>query len=363
MKKILQSLIGKNKSEALLSVDVGTSSIKVMLIDHSNEKPALIAVGSTPTPAGAVSNNVIQNPEAVGKAIRAALNANDIQAQSAAISIPGTCVFSKKVFTNFPTLKDLAANIQFEASNYIPHNLDAVYFDYQVIGKNDKGEIEVLLVAAKREVVDSYLNALRVAGLEVSIVDVDYFALENMFQLNYPEDVDKTVAVVNLGARFTGVNILSGGRSLFTGDIGVGGRLYTDALCETLRLEPRQAELAKAGQLPAGVDANVLMETLDRTTEHVAGEIQRQLGLLWGAAATEKAIEKIYVCGGAAQVPGLVNALTAKTGVCCQLLETLRGIGCGEDFDPTYLQKISSMLGVSVGLASRKLGDKQHAIS
>lgn len=363
MKKLIASLLKKDSGGPLLSVDIGTSSIKVMQMDNKLSPPRLMAAGSAPTPAGAMSNHTVTHPEAIGKVLRAILEANEIQKAPVVVSIPGTCVFSKKIKTTFSTLKDLALNIEFEAANYIPHSVDAVYFDFQVVNKNEKGEAEVLLVAVKREIVDGFLNAVRAAGLDEAIVDVDYFALENMFELSYPEEREKTVALVNFGARYTGVNILSHGRSIVSGDISVGSRLYTDALCETLKLEPRSAELAKAGQMPPGVDGLVVLETLDRTTEHVASELQRQLGFLWNAASTDETIEAIYLCGGGSQVKGLVEALSAKTGICCQLIETLRGVQCGDDFDPQYLEKIAPSLGVSVGLASRRLGDKQHAIS
>jgi type IV pilus assembly protein PilM len=202
---------------------------------------------------------------------------------------------------------------------------------------------------------------IRQAGLEPMVLDVDYFAIENMLELNYGEAQDKTVAVVNVGSRFTSVNIVQNGESLFTGDVGVGGRLYTDALCETLELKPKDAEQAKMGFVPEGVDANLVQETLDRTTEHVASELHRQIGFFWNAAATDRAIEHIYICGGGSQVAGLVDELSSKTGTKCEAANAFRNIECPESFDSEYLTEIAPSMAISVGLARRRMGDKAHA--
>ena len=228
------SLFSKNDTQPFVSVDIGTSAIKVMSIDMNGERPKLLSVGSVPTPAGCVSNNMVTKPDVIGSCIRSALEANEIEGVRATIAIPGPSAFTKKITIAHAPLKDLDSNISFEASNYIPHNVNAVHLDYQVVATQGSSTMDVLLVAVKNEIIESYVEAVESAGLEAAIADVDYFALENMFELCYPEEKEKTLAIVNIGARYSSVSILSNGESLFSGDVGVGGRLYTDALCETL---------------------------------------------------------------------------------------------------------------------------------
>ena len=183
-----------------------------------------------------------------------------------------------------------------------------------------------------------------------------------MIEFNYPEERGRTVALVNIGARYSSINIIHDAESLFTGDIGVGGRLYTDALCETLQLEPQQAEAVKFGGIPPEIDANMVHELLDRTTDHLASELQRQLGFFWNAAATDHGIEQIYLSGGGAQTSCLVEELSAKTGVPCAPLNCFKRVEISSTFDQEYLNELAPSMAVSVGLALRRPGDKKHAV-
>ncbi|MFN8390491.1 MAG: type IV pilus assembly protein PilM [Bdellovibrionota bacterium] len=356
------TLLGKGKDEPYIAVDIGSSSIKLLSLDLSGSKPRLLSAAIAPTPAGAVANNTVMRPEQVAQSIRTLLDANDMKGKRAIFAVPGPSAFTKKISIGRTTLKDLTANIGFEAGNYIPHSIDAVHLDFQVLKAQGKSTIEVLLVAVKNDVVRSFVTTLEQAGLEPLIADVDYFALENMFELNYPEERNKTVALINIGSRYSSVSILSGGDSLFTGDVGVGGRLYTDTLCETLGMQPAQAEQAKAGMAIEGFDPNLIHETRDRTTEHLASELHRQIGFFWNAAATDKAIEAVYLCGGSSQVPGLVEELSAKTGMSCSLMKTFRSVEWNDQFDEEFIGEIGLSMGVGVGLAIRHLGDKKNAI-
>ena len=360
LKSKFSTFLGGGEQEPMVSIDVGSSKIKAMVMDVTGEKPVLQAAGLTPTPANAIKNNIITNPDHIGAAIRSLIDANEISLEKAVVSIPGPTVFTKKVTMAYSPPKDLETNIRFEAGNYIPHAVNDVYLDYQVLSVNGTSSMDVLLVAVKNEVVQSYLSAIVQSGLEPAIADVDYFALENMFQLNYPESDDQCVAIVDIGARFSSVSILLDGVSLFTGDVSVGGRLYTDALVETLGMEPGEAEEAKMGVPVEGYDEGLVIETLDRTTEHIASELHRQLGFFWNAAGTDRAIEAIYVCGGAAVAPGLLESLNSLTGLDCDLIEPFKGVDWSENFDEDYLDEIKNSMGVSVGLAIRRFGDKVH---
>ncbi len=360
--KLVSSFLGRKVAEQLVSIDIGSSTIKLMELDIGGEKPKLKSAGFAPTPAGAIQNNVITRPDAVGNAIRAIIEANGITSTHAVTCVPGPSVFTKKITMGHCSLKELSSTISYEASNYIPHSINAVHLDYQVLAEHGKSTMDVLLVAVKNEIIESFLEAITHSGLQPAIVDVDYFALENMFTMNYPEERQKTVAVINVGARYSSVNIIQDGVSIFTGDVAVGGRLYTDALCETLSLKPLEAEQAKMGHVPQNIDQHLLHETVERTTEHVASELQRQLGFFWNAASTDRAIESIYLSGGGAQVQGLLEELSAKTGLNCKLIDAMRGLDSSTQFDREYLDEISPVMSVSIGLAARRLGDKSHAI-
>lgn len=359
---ILHSLLNKADKEKFVSIDVGTSAIKLMELEMGGFQPKLVSVASCPTPGGSVSNNTISKPDQVAAAIRGLIDANEIKATKAILCVPGPTAFTKKVMLGMAKAKDLADNIVFEASNYIPHKIDAVHLDFQVLRTINNTTLEVLLVAVKNEIIGSYIETISQAGVEPAIGDVDYFALENMFEVNYPEEASKTVALVNIGARYTSVNIIQDGQSLFVGDVSVGGRLYTDALVETLNLEPKVAERAKMGELPDDIDVNLVNETIDRTTEHVASELHRQIGFFWNAAATDRSIDTIFLSGGGSLAPGLIEELGAKTGLPCTPIDPFRKIDTTAGFDSDYLSEIGPQMAVSVGLALRRFGDKRQPI-
>lgn len=360
LNSFVTKLLGGGEQEPLVSIDIGSSKIKAMVMDVTGSKPVLQAAGLTPTPANSIKNNVVVNPDHIGAAIRSLIDANEIMLERAVVSIPGPTVFTKKITTSYSPLKDLDNNIRFEAGNFVPHNMNDVYLDYQVLSTNGTSSMDVLLVAVKNDIVQSYLQAVTEAGLEPAIADVDYFAIENMFQLNYPEASDQTVALIDVGARFSAVSILQDGQSLFSGDVSVGGRLYTDALVETLGMEPGEAEEAKVGTSIEGYDDSLIVETLDRTTEHVASELHRNLGFFWNAAGTDRAIEAIYLSGGSALAPGLLESLNSLTGLDCELMEPFKEVDWSENFDQDYLEEIKNSMGVSVGLALRRVGDKKN---
>lgn len=356
----LGNLFKKKKTEVFVSVDVGTSAIKLMELDLDAERPRLLNAAVGPTPGGAISNNMVSRPDLVGQAIRTLADANGFRASKAVFSIPGPAVFTKKVMLGAQSLEELEQNITFEAGNYIPHKIEAVHLDYQVLRRAGNASLEVLLVAVKNEIITSYVESVQAAGLEPAIADVDSFALENMFELNYPQELQKTAVLVNIGSRYSGVNILQDGRSLFIGDIGVGGRLFTDALCETLGFQAKEADDAKMGHIPEGKDNALVAETLQKATQHVASELHRQLGFFWNAAATNRAIDCIYLTGGASQSAGLADELAAKAGVPVRTVDPFQQIDAGEGFDRDYLNEIAPQMAVSVGLALRRTGDKQH---
>lgn len=357
----LFNLFKSKEDEPLLAVDIGSSSIKMLAFKMQAGKPRLIACAITQTPAGALQNNAVVQPEKVGEAIRSALNASEIRIKRAVFSIPGPAAFTKKITIGSSTLKELSENIGFEAMNYIPHAVESVHLDFQILRELSKSSIEVLLVAVKNEIVQSYLRAIESAGLEPVIADIDYFALENIFQLSHPEEKSSTVALVNIGARFSSVSILSEGESLIVGDVAVGSRLYTEALSEALGITQEQAEEVKSGVTLDGVDAALIREVMDRTTEQVTGELQRQISFLWSAALTERPVISIYLSGAGAQLSGIASELSAKTGTKCQLLKPMRGVELEENFDPDYINEVALSLGVCCGLALRRPGDKVHA--
>jgi len=361
MLDFFNKLIGNNPPEYFVGIDIGASSIKIVSVDISGDRPRLERIASVPTPAKALVNNEVKDFELLSSAISSALESNDIRAERAAFSIPGPAVFTKRVQTGHMPLEDLEKNLRFEAANYIPHDINDVHLDFQILDVNKDVSMDVLLVAVKNEIIHGFSAVIEEAGLKAAIADVDYFALENIFDFTYSSEQNGVIVLLDVGARFSGVSILKDKKMCFSGDVPVGGRLYTDALCETLGVEAGIAEQLKIGVEVEGVDQNMVKDTLDRTTQHIASEIHRQLGFFWNAAELDVGIEKIFISGGASKSSGLIEELEAKTGIDCLFIKPFEKIDWDDNFDAQFIDEISSSAAIGVGLAMRRFGDKVHA--
>jgi type IV pilus assembly protein PilM len=355
------------KREALLAIDIGAAGIKLVELDINGDTPKLLNIGHAIVAGDIFSNNTITKTEKIAEQITALLEGNSIADKRVITAVPGPAVFTKRIKMARMDATELASNITLEAGNFIPHNIDAVKLDYHVIGQSGKSQIDVLVAAVKDEILESFASCFSMAGLEVAIVDVDHFAIQNMFELNYPELLNKTVALVNMGARYSSINICRGGDSLFTGDVAVGGKLFTDAIVETMGVPFEQAEnlKRKGGSAVSGSKAandamaDAVQDVIDRNIEYVAGELNRQLSFFWNASGADESIETILLSGGGCLIPGLLEELSEKTGIPCQLADPLRAIDKGDNFDAAYLKELAPLLSVAVGMGIRSPGDKE----
>jgi len=346
------------KEEGFIALDIGSSSIK--MVEAAGEKNGyrLVNVGVLPLPSTAVQNNMVADREVIVKTIQSLIQANGITATRVISAVPGRAVIIKKIQLPAQGEEELEANVEFEATNVIPESLENVNLDYQVLNYVEDGsKMEVLLVAVKKEIINSYTQVIQEAGLTPAIMDVDYFALENMYEINYEIQPDTVVGLIHVGARYTSINVLKNGVSTFTGDLQVGGEAFTEGLMQALQISYDQAEAFKVtGSLEGKKDAN--LETLLKPTcDSLAEEVSRTLSLYAGMAA-EEGIHSIYLSGGGARVPGLCSLLGERMGVPVQLAEPFRGFSVAKNIDKDYLAETALVLAVGVGLSIRRLGDK-----
>ena len=360
MSSLIKKFLNRNVNENYLSVDIGSSNIKIVAISTDEETPVVKAIATCSTPLDSISNNVITEPKLIANAISALIENNDIPHQRVVYSLPGPSVFTKKIKTFKVSAEDFKQNLSFEASNYVPHDISSVKLDFQIIS-SDEQEMEVLLVAVKDEIINSYRKAIKGSGLVDAVADVDYFAITNMHEINYPEDNNKLIAILDVGSKYTGVSLVTDKTPHFTGDIPVGGKLYTDAIVESFGVEQYQAEEIKLGNSPLEIDQALLTDVLSQVTDYVAGEIHRQLGFFWTAAELETGIEKIYFSGGGSLSYGLIGELKERTGIECEIINPFKKFNIGSNIDSEYLEELSILLSPCAGLGIRKVEDKVNA--
>ena len=259
------------------------------------------------------------------------------------------------------TEEELEESIKWEAEQYIPFDVSDVYLDYQVLQERpEQGQMDVLLVAAKRETVDEYAGLARDVGLEPAVVDVDCFTIQNAFEANYGYPPGESVVLVDVGASTINVNIISNGMTTFTRDISVGGNQYTEEIRKRLNVSHAEAEAYKVGA--QGMDAqSVIPREVDRimntVSESLASEIHRSLDF-YLATSSEGRVSQIYLSGGVANVSSLTSTIAKRVGVDVELLDPFKNVVIDPRFsDMKFINAHRSAAAVAVGLGLRRAGD------
>ena len=342
-----------------VALDIGSSSIKMVEVAVEKNGYRLLNVGIQPIPALAIQNNMVADREAVVRAIQSLMRDHGVKATQVIAAVPGRVAIIKKIQLPAQSEEELDANVEFQASQLIPDALENVNLDYQALDYVENSDkIDVLLIAVKKEIVNSYAQAIKDAELIPTIIDVDYFAMENMYEVNYELDAIGVVGLIHIGARYTSINVLKNGLSTFTGDLPVGGESFTEALVHALQLSYDQAETLKvSGGQPEGKKGADMETLLKPTTDYLAAEISRTLSL-YRAVADDQQIHKIYLSGGSAKVPGLSQILGARLGVEVELIDPFRGFKVARTIDANYLADSGPALAIGAGLAIRRPGDK-----
>lgn len=343
--------------KSYLSLDIGSSSVKMLEVRGDGNAMRVLNAGIALLPASAVQSNMVQDSESVTRAIRTLLEEHRVKTTEVITAVPGPAVIIKRA--NFPSQDphELHETILFEAGNFIPESLENVNLDYQIFDRDSATDnVDVLLVAVRKDVIKSFLTPISDAGLFPVVVDVDYFALENMFELNHTSPPEETVALINIGARYSSINIMKGGRSAFTGDVPFGGRQFTEILAHELGLSDEQAEAIKISGRAEGRQKEEAERVIAIASGQLFDEIQRAFSFFWTDPGDH--ISRIYLSGGAAQIPGLASAMSERLQVPVEVADPFRLLTISRQADSGFIRQHASTLAVSVGLATRRPGDK-----
>jgi type IV pilus assembly protein PilM len=350
------------KPKAVVGLDIGSSTVKAVELKPSGKSYKVTAFGVEPVPADSIVDGAIIDGGAVADAIRRLLDQKAFKSKDVASSLSGNAVIVKKISLPVMTESELAESIYWEAEQYIPFDIQDVNLDYQILdpgtGADANGTMEVLLVAAKKEKIADYTGVISQAGRTPVLVDVDAFALQNAYEVNYGIDPNAVVVLLNAGASAVNINILSGQHSLFTRDITMGGNAYTEAVQKELNLPFESAEQAKKGEAVDGVNPDEVRPVLQAMTENLLLEIQKTFDF-YKASATSDRIDRILLSGGACSVDGLAAALEERFGAPVELFDPFKKIS----FDAQKLgvqdaERLAPMAAVAVGLALRRVGDR-----
>jgi type IV pilus assembly protein PilM len=346
------------KESSLIAVDIGSSSVKIIELDVGQDPPSLLTVGNVPINKEIFSGNAIGRVQEVGEIISRLFEEHGLFGKRVVTAVPGPSVFTRKIKIPRMPLAEIEQHIRFEAANFIPHSIEAVRIDYHIVGESGKNNLEVLVVAVKNEIIDTLIETFAAAQIDVGVVDVDHFALQNMFEVSYPELIDATIGLVNIGERYSSINICRGGDSVFTGDIPVGGRMLTESISEGLSIPLQEASELKISRDKNSPYYSMLKDITTRGIEYLVSEFNRHLSFFWNASGSNEGIDRILLTGGGSLIQGLPQELSEKTGIECSLMNPFRGIETGGQYDAAYLKEIAPLMGICVGLALRFPGDR-----
>jgi type IV pilus assembly protein PilM len=355
-------VFGFGKTKAIVGLDIGSSAVKAVELKPAGENFRVAAFGSEPVPPDSIVDGAIVDGTAVADAIRRLFEHRPFKSREVAASLSGNAVIVKKISLPVMTDAELAQSIYWEAEQYIPFDIQDVNLDYQILNPGgsggSNGTMDVLLVAAKKEKIADYTGVISQAGRVPLVVDVDAFALQNAFELNYGLESGSVVVLLNAGASAININILSGDQSLFTRDISIGGNAYTEAVQKELGLPFDSAEKLKKGSSIDGVVFQEAVPVLHAMTENVLFEIQKTFDFFKATASSDR-IDRVFLSGGASRVDGFAQSLEERFGAIVEPFDPFKKI----DFDPAKLgisdaDEVVPTAAVAVGLALRTAGGR-----
>lgn len=346
------------KAQNVVGLDIGTNSVKLVELDRTKNTFRLKNIGIAKLPRDTIVNGTIIHAELLEQTIKTLFSEYKIKNKNVAISISGHPVIIKKITTDLMPEDELENTLPFEAEQYIPFSLDEVNLDFQILGpcEDKENKMNVMLVAAKRAMISDYVSVLQSAGLKAVIVDIDVFALENMFISNYSPEQNITVALVDMGASVTNINIIKNGVSQFTRDIFMGGNQITEEIQRQLSINYEDAEALKCGEQIAGINQDLLKDIIERASSTITNEIQRSLDFY--ISSTYGEISQVYLSGGGSRTSGFREIFTKRVTVPLEYTNPFHAITYDENmFDAEYIKDLSPFAAVGVGLALRSMGD------
>jgi type IV pilus assembly protein PilM len=338
-------------SKTIVGLDIGSSCIKAVELKKTKGEISVAHLGVEPLASDIVVDSMIVDSTAVSNAITKIFTDSGIKGKAVATSVSGHSVIVKKIAMQTMTDHELAAVIQTEAAQHIPFDIQDVNVDFQILSDDLSGpQMDVLLVAVKKDKILNYTNVLSLAAKSPAVVDIDAFALQNCYEYNYEPAPGSTAALLNLGASVMNINIVKGTTPLFTRDVSVGGNQYTDALQKELDLSFDDAEALKLGKKVGTVSEDAKMPILQQVTEIIVLEIQKTFDFFRATASGEH-IERLYVAGGSSKVPGLVEALRQEFSLPVEVLNPFQRVNPGVGGE--LVEQNAGQLAVAVGLALR----------
>jgi type IV pilus assembly protein PilM len=343
------------RNKQAVGLDIGSSAVKSAELRPTRGGGfELVSLGMEELSPDCIVDGVIISKLPVSDAINSIFAQQSIKNTRINTSISGHSVIVKKISLPVQSDEELAESIRWEAEQYIPFDITDVNLDYQVLGENTgTGNLDILLVAAKKDKITDYSSVVKMAGKSPALMDVDAFALLNAYELNYELESRNTVALLDIGASTMTIDIVCGSDFLFTRDVGVGGHQYTEFIQKEFNLNYSQAERLKRGEAVENIDPDEARRVLDSVTEIICLEIQKTYDF-FKTTTTIDHIDRMIVSGGSAHTPGLLETLAQKFEIPVEKFDSFKKVSYDpKRFSASMIADRSPDLAIAIGLALR----------
>ncbi len=348
------------KKDHLVGLDIGSSFIKVAELKVTGKGYVLHRFGMSRIPPGSIVEGRIVDMDSLANDIRLLFKTQKIREKNVAISTGGHSVVIKTINTIVNDETQLHDTIHSEAEQYIPYDIDDVNIDYQVLGESDfsPDQMNVLLVAVKKDLVAEYIELIQLAGLNPTIIDVDTFALQNVYEILPYENREKTTLLIDVGASKTSLNILKANVSLMMRDTISGTNQITEEIVSQFDISSDQAAQAINGEIFDVVNQDAIREISRRVSQSWCSEICEVVNTYQSGVNDEK-VEKIILSGGGVFVEGFKDSLLSELEADVSIINPFEGLIVNEKkFPASFIEKTAAMAPISIGLALRRVDDK-----
>jgi len=341
-----------NRTRTSVGLDIGSGLIKLAVVSHGSGEPVLSKVAMATVVDDAIVEGEVMDPGIVADAIKGLFAQAGLKPKNVVTAVGGRDVIIKKIPMDRMKESEARELIRWEAEQHVPFDMDNVELDFQILDPADEGlQMSVLLVAAKRELVETKIALLTDIGIDPSVIDVDAFALHNAFEVNYPDAMRGVVGLVNIGHEVTNVNILDEGVPVLTRDLPVGTRRFREDLQRERGLSADEAERL----LRAFEPDEMLAPFVQSRGEELAVGIERAAAFLQTAARSATGLSRLYLSGGGARIPGLAKALGDRLKLPVQLANPIERVQVADGvFDSMNVDEVAPLLMLPVGLALRQ---------
>ncbi len=346
------------KKTHLIGLDIGSKTFKVASVEETKKGHNLKEFGMTDIPSGVIEEGSIKDPEQAADSIRQLFTMFNIKERNVALSIGGYSVIVKKINVEAMSEDELQETINIEAEQYIPFDISDVNIDFQILGENENNpnQIDVLLVAAKKEIINDYVNLTQMAGLNPCIIDIDAFSLQNIYELNY-ETKDENIALIDIGASKTSLNILKGNSSVFIRDVSLGCGQINERIVSLVDCTLDEAEELKYGDQTDKISEENLTQIISAVSADWCMEIGRAFDFFYSTYPDQN-IKRIVLSGGGGNIKEFQQLLASETSIEVTTIYPFKNFSIDSKFDSSYLEKIAPQAAICMGLSTRRIDDK-----